>query len=208
MADKNKNIEESTLKEIKYLVDNIPYAIWIKGDDGVYRYVNKYYAQLTNATPDDIIGKNDYKVKNRDEELSELFLAEDREILQNGKPIFNRRIPVNMEFKNLFEVSTMLIEDNKDDKSVCIGGIGRNITINENLYKEIEKSTLTLLNDRKEDQTSELPYILKDTLKANEITIFIFDEECKKMNIFLKTYGDDVITKDYSLDLDNEGIKE
>ena len=208
MADKNKNIEESTLKEIKYLVDNIPYAIWIKGDDGVYRYVNKYYAQLTNATPDDIIGKNDYKVKNRDEELSELFLAEDREILQNRKPIFNRRIPVNMEFKNLFEVSTMLIEDNKDDKSVCIGGIGRNITINENLYKEIEKSTLTLLNDRKEDQTSELPYILKDTLKANEITIFIFDEECKKMNIFLKTYGDDVITKDYSFYLDNEGIKE
>lgn len=131
MADKNKKIEESTLKEIKYLVDNIPYAIWIKGDDGVYRYVNKYYAQLTNAVPEDIIGNNDYKVKNRDEELSELFLGEDREILQNRKSVFNRRIPVNMEFKNFFEVATMLIEDTKNDKSVWIGGIGRNITIRE-----------------------------------------------------------------------------
>ncbi|ETJ29309.1 Sensory box histidine kinase, partial [human gut metagenome] len=67
------------------------------------------------------------------------------------------------------------------------------------LYKEIEKSTLTLLDNKNIDNKSELPYILKNTLKANGITVLILDEEKKKMNIFLKTYDNDVISKNFSI---------
>lgn len=73
----------------------------------------------------------------------------------------------------------MIINSNNPNLKL-IGGIGRDITINETLYKEIEKSTLTLLDNKNIDNKSELPYILKNTLKANGITVLILDEEKKK----------------------------
>ena len=201
MRNNYKYTEDYKLEDLKYLIDNIPYPVWIKGSDGIYKYVNKQYAEITNMVPEDIIGKSDYDI--RDEETSQLFLSEDREILDNEKTVFHRKIPVNMKFKNFFEVSRMILENNNKDIKL-IGGIGRDITLNENLYKEIEESTLTLLDNKNANNTSELPYILKNTLKASGVTVFIFDEENKKMNIFLKTYNDSIIPKDYNVKLHKE----
>lgn len=196
MIDDHSNTNKYIGNELKDLIDNIPYTVWIKGSDGIYKYVNKAYADVTGVKPEDIIGKNDYEI--RDKETSELFLAEDREILSDERTVLNRKTPVNMEYKVFFEVSRMIINSNNPNLKL-IGGIGRDITINETLYKEIEKSTLTLL-----DNKNELPYILKNTLKANGITVLILDEEKKKMNIFLKTYDNDVISKNFSLDITPE----
>ncbi|MGG7187109.1 ATP-binding protein, partial [Clostridium butyricum] len=201
MIDDHSNTNKYIGNELKDLIDNIPYTVWIKGSDGIYKYVNKAYADVTGVKPEDIIGKNDYEI--RDEETSELFLAEDREILSDERTVLNRKTPVNMEYKIFFEVSRMIINSNNPNLKL-IGGIGRDITINETLYKEIEKSTLTLLDNKNIDNKSELPYILKNTLKANGITVLILDEEKKKMNIFLKTYDNDVISKNFSLDITQE----
>ena len=202
MSNDQNYTEDYTLEDLKYLVDNIPYPAWIKGSDGIYKYVNKQYAAITNMVPDDIIGKYDCDI--RDENISKLFLSEDKEILDNEKTVFHRKTPVNMEYKNFFEVSRMILENSSNKKVKLIGGIGRDITLNENLYKEIEESTLTLLDNKKLNNTSELPYILMNTLKASGITVFIFDEENKKMNIFLKTYNDSVISKYYSFYVNKE----
>ncbi|MEO2601445.1 PAS domain-containing sensor histidine kinase [Clostridium butyricum] len=201
MIDDHSNTNKYIRNELKDLIDNIPYTVWIKGSDGIYKYVNKAYADVTGVKPEDIIGKNDYEI--RDKETSELFLAEDREILSDERTVLNRKTPVNMEYKVFFEVSRMIINSNNPNLKL-IGGIGRDITINETLYKEIEKSTLTLLDNKNIDNKSELPYILKNTLKANGITVLILDEEKKKMNIFLKTYDNDVISKNFSLDITQE----
>ncbi|GEQ16210.1 ATP-binding protein [Clostridium butyricum] len=201
MIDDHINTNKYIGNELKDLIDNIPYTVWIKGSDGIYKYVNKAYADVTGVKPEDIIGKNDYEI--RDKETSELFLAEDREILADERTVLNRKTPVNMEYKVFFEVSRMIINSNNPNLKL-IGGIGRDITINETLYKEIEKSTLTLLDNKNIDNKSELPYILKNTLKANGITVLILDEEKKKMNIFLKTYDNDVISKNFSLDITQE----
>lgn len=201
MIDDHSNTNKYIGNELKDLIDNIPYTVWIKGSDGIYKYVNKAYADVTGVKPEDIIGKNDYEI--RDKETSELFLAEDREILSDERTVLNRKTPVNMEYKVFFEVSRMIINSNNSNLKL-IGGIGRDITINETLYKEIEKSTLTLLDNKNIDNKSELPYILKNTLKANGITVLIVDEEKKKMNIFLKTYDNDVISKNFSLDITQE----
>lgn len=201
MIDDHNNTNKYIGNELKDLIDNIPYTVWIKGSDGIYKYVNKAYADVTGVKPEDIIGKNDYEI--RDKETSELFLAEDREILSDERTVLNRKTPVNMEYKVFFEVSRMIINSNNPNLKL-IGGIGRDITINETLYKEIEKSTLTLLDNKNIDNKSELPYILKNTLKANGITVLILDEEKKKMNIFLKTYDNDVISKNFSLDITQE----
>lgn len=201
MIDDHNNTNKYIGNELKDLIDNIPYTVWIKGSDGIYKYVNKAYADVTGVKPEDIIGKNDYEI--RDKETSELFLAEDREILSDERTVLNRKTPVNMEYKVFFEVSRRIINSNNPNLKL-IGGIGRDITINETLYKEIEKSTLTLLDNKNIDNKSELPYILKNTLKANGITVLILDEEKKKMNIFLKTYDNDVISKNFSLDITQE----
>lgn len=202
MKNDQKYTEDCTLEDLKYLVDNIPYPVWIKGSDGIYKYVNKQYAAITNMVPEDIMGKYDYDI--RDEKTSKLFLSEDKEILDNEKTVFHRKTPVNMEFKNFFEVSRIILKNSNNKNVKLIGGIGRDITLNENLYKEIEESTLTLLDNKKVNNTSELPYILRNTLKASGITVFILDEENKKMNIFLKTYNDSIISKDYSFYVDKE----
>ncbi len=78
------------------------------------------------------------------------------------------------------------------------------VNINENLYKEIEKSTLILLNDTQSDKKSELPFILKEVLKANGITIFIYDKIEKNMRIFLKSYSDEIIPNDFKFHLSIE----
>ena len=84
---RNNYKKEYTLEDLKYLIDNIPYALWLKGSDGIYKYVNKYYAELTNMNVEDIIGKSDYDI--RDKKTSELLLTQDREILTNEKTVFN-----------------------------------------------------------------------------------------------------------------------
>lgn len=195
--------KNSILEDLKHLIDNIPFAVWIKGSDGIYRYVNKYYAQIADMTPEDLIGKSDYDIKDR--ETAKRFLEEDNEFFKNGKTVFHRKTPIKKEFKNFFEVSRIMLEE--DDNVQLIGGIGKNTTINEILYKEIEKSTLSLLNDAKQNTNSELPYILKDILKTSGITIFIFDEKNRRLNMFLKTYNDDVIPKDYSIFLSRNDEK-
>lgn len=193
MDDKNREVY--TLEDLKYFIDNIPYAVWIKGSDGIYKYVNEYYAKVTNMNPEDIINKSDYEIRNKD--ISDAFIAEDREILNDGKTVLNRKTPVNMNYKNFFEVSRMIIKDDKDIK--LIGGIGKDITLNENLYKEIERSTLTLLDTENKNSTDELAWILKNILQADGITIFLIDDVDKKMHIFLKTYDDDIIPWDFNL---------
>lgn len=193
MDDKNREVY--TLEDLKYFIDNIPYAVWIKGSDGLYKYVNEYYAKVTNMNPEDIINKSDYEIRNKD--ISDAFIAEDREILNDGKTVLNRKTPVNMNYKNFFEVSRMIIKDDKDIK--LIGGIGKDITLNENLYKEIERSTLTLLDTENKNSTDELAWILKNILQADGITIFLIDDVDKKMHIFLKTYDDDIIPWDFNL---------
>lgn len=197
--------EDYKLEDLKYLIDNIPYAVWIKGSDGIYKYVNKHYAEIANLNPKDIIGKNDYELRN--EYTSKLFLSEDKEILEDGKTVIQKKIPINMEYQKFFEVSNFLLKSNKSDAKL-IGGIGRDMTLHENLFKQIEESTLNLLeNNKKTNNKNELAYILKHSFKACGITIFIYDEENKKMNIFLKTYDDNIIPKDYSFYL-NEIDKE
>ena len=71
MRNNYKYTEDYKLEDLKYLIDNIPYPVWIKGSDGIYKYVNKQYAEITNMVPEDIIGKSDYDI--RDEETSQLF---------------------------------------------------------------------------------------------------------------------------------------
>ncbi|MGN0144350.1 MAG: ATP-binding protein [Clostridium sp.] len=171
---KHKEIEEATLKNLKYLIDNIPYAVWLKDSDGIYKYVNKYYAKLIDMNSEDIIGKNDCEIKDK-------------------------------KSKTFLEISKMTIPNN-DSQETMIGGIGKNIKINEDIYREIEKSTLTLLNDRKENDKSELPFILKDILKADDVTIYIFDEDYKKINIFLKTC-DDLFLEWDNFEISEKGIQ-
>ena len=200
---RNNYKSEYTLEELQYLTDNIPYALWIKDSDGVYKYANKYYAELNHMSVEDIIGKSDYDI--RDKKTSELFLSEDREILNNGKTIFNKKAYVNKNFRNLGKVSKILIKNNSKDKNKkLIGGMGTNITVNETLYQEIEKSLLILLNDKEEENPSQLPYVLRNILKANGISIFVYDEEHNRMNIFLKTYDDNIIPKDFSFNISEQ----
>ncbi len=195
-----KSDNENLLKDLLYLMDNIPYSVWLKDSNGIYTYVNKFYADCINMKPEDIIGKNDYEIN--DYETAQAILAEDRHMLSNKRKVFNQKLAVDSKNNNVFEVSRCIIE-NDSRNTKLIGSIGRNYTINDTLYKEIERSTLRLLDDTKADDKSELPYILKEGLEADGISIFVYDKTMKTMNVFLKTYEDNIMSADFSFKLND-----
>lgn len=204
MGNNYNNARAYKLEDMEQLIDNLPYAVWIKGSDGIYKYVNKYYAKLSNMNPADIIGKNDYEF--RDKKTAELLISEDKSILNSGQSVFNRKTFVNNEFTNIFEIYKSMVNNEESDAKL-IGGIVNNVTLDENIHKEMEKITLRLLDDKKCESKSEIVYSLKNTLNADGVSVFTFDKENKKMNIFLKTYDDNIIPKDFTINLTEEEIK-
>jgi len=197
-----ENINEDIMYALKDLIDNIPYAVWIKGGDGEYRYLNKRAAMNFGMVPSDLLGKKDIEVFDKDK--AEVLLKLDRELLKSGKNIYQRKPHITNMEKRIYEIINMIIEDHNDSNIKLIGGIGKDITLNENLDKEIERSTLNLLDDSTEEIKSELPYILKDIFKCNGITIFILNEQKTKLKVFSKTYDDSIMPKDFSIEVTDE----
>lgn len=199
MGLNKKKTSDTILQALKYLIDNIPYAVWIKGSDGIYRYSNERASANMDLLPEEVVGRNDYEITTK--EIAETLLAEDKKLLNKENKSQKRKIRFTTMDRNIYEITGMVIQGHKDNGVQLIGGIGYDVTLTDNLYKEIEKGTLNLLDDSKEKVKSELPYILQDMLEADGITIFILNEQKTRLQVFSKTYDDSVMPKDYSIQL-------
>ena len=66
------------------LLDNFPFAAWMKDEDGRYLAVNRQLAAyLDLASPDDLVGKTNFDIL--PPELSERIAEEDRKVLVSGR---------------------------------------------------------------------------------------------------------------------------
>lgn len=90
-TDKNKTEKESTFRDLdqsggylvpKAILDALPSMIWIKDADGVFKFVNKVFADACGKDYQEIVGKNDFDVWTR--ALAANYVADDLEVLQSG----------------------------------------------------------------------------------------------------------------------------
>jgi len=78
-------IEFLRASENKYrvLLENLPQKIFHKDKNSVYVSCNNNYARDLKIQPDEIIGKTDYDLHNK--ELAEKYRADDKRIMESGK---------------------------------------------------------------------------------------------------------------------------
>jgi diguanylate cyclase (GGDEF)-like protein/PAS domain S-box-containing protein len=68
------------------LLDNFPFLVWLKNADSRFLAVNQPYAAACGlASPSHVVGKSDFDLWPSD--LAETYRAEDRAVLESGRPI-------------------------------------------------------------------------------------------------------------------------
>ena len=55
----NEKQRDYTIEDLEELLDNIPFEVWIKDENGKYKYINKVCADRIVKKKEDIIGKTD-----------------------------------------------------------------------------------------------------------------------------------------------------
>jgi two-component system sensor histidine kinase/response regulator len=106
------------------LLDNFPFIVWLKDDEGRFRAVNKRFAEACGmASSDQLTGKTDFDVWPREEALA--YRADDRALLDSGAPMNNEEIIVIDGQRVWFETykSPVIV----DGHAVGTVGFSRNI---------------------------------------------------------------------------------
>jgi PAS domain S-box-containing protein len=107
------------------LLDNIPYLVWFKDNEGKYILVNQSFADLYHLAPDDLIGKTDFDLHPGGKALE--LQSSDDEVRKSRKRHFIEHaesIPTGVA---RFETYKTPVIDKKG-KIIGIAGISREIT--------------------------------------------------------------------------------
>lgn len=117
--------EKNTLRS---LIDSIPDAIYVRGVEGKYMAVNQAMADFLNCEkPEDVVGKSPQEFF--PDQKSEIYLAEDREVMESRKPMLNveRRIKTaGGQLRTVLISKVPVIDD--AGKVIGIVGMNRDVT--------------------------------------------------------------------------------
>jgi len=140
---KRKLAEETLDNErllLRTLIDNMPDVIYSKDLECRKTLANIADVRNMGATAElEVLGKTDFEVFPK--EIADNFYADDKLVLQNGKPVLNREeyiIDNNGEKRWLLTSKLPLF--NKDNQIVGLVGIGRDITIRRKAEQALRES--------------------------------------------------------------------
>ncbi|MBW6409464.1 PAS domain-containing sensor histidine kinase [Clostridium weizhouense] len=197
-----------SLEDLEMLLDNIPYKVWIKGEDGKFKYVNKAFENILSVNKEDIINMKSSECFSK--EINDYLEKRDMEILNSKTGIL---IEENIIFKGenrCFETYfSKLCKKNKNS----IMGISREVTLDKNMMYEIGKNTSNLLNcnyNKKEDDfehdkgLNKIINDLKKRLECDGISVFLKDKNLNKLTLTLKCGTAMIIEDKYTLYIDEK----
>lgn len=128
---------------ISSLLDNIPDIIFFKDKEGIYLGCNPHFAEFVGKRREDIIGKSDYDLFNK--ETADFFRYHDREILKLLK------VRQNDEWITYPDGRRILIDTLKapyyDQNGGLIGILGISRDITERYHAEQEISKFKIMSD-------------------------------------------------------------
>jgi PAS domain S-box-containing protein len=111
---------------LERLLESVPDLIFMKDAKGIYVTCNKMFAHYAGREPDEIIGAADCAFL--PEERCQLYLAQDRQVMQEGKPLtYRERVQRPDGSECLLETVKSPVYSSAGE---CIGliGVGRDIT--------------------------------------------------------------------------------
>lgn len=196
-----------TLKDLEDLLDSIPYEVWIKDEDGKYRYINKAFAQRLNIIKQDIIGKTDYDFGIK--ATADMFTESDRYVLNKKIGVLTENnIKINNEEKCFETYKSPLYSEG--EKSKWIMAIAKDITLDRKIEYEINKSSTDILyscknkTDNNFKYNKNLVHITNEIckrLKADGISLFLYNKKEEKLNLYSKSGEINVLNESYDLDI-------
>jgi two-component system, cell cycle sensor histidine kinase and response regulator CckA len=130
---------------LRTLVQTIPDLIWLKDKDGGYLLCNSIFERLFDTREEDIIGKTDYSLFDR--EHADLFIENDRRALATGKPTTNEEWVTFTDDGHRLLLETIRTPMH-DETGMFLGvlGIGRDITERKRTEEEL-RTTLQMADD-------------------------------------------------------------
>lgn len=175
MADK-----EYTIEDLEELLDSIPCAVWIKDENGRYKYVNKQFSNETGYSKEDIISKFD-------KEISADYMCEesDRYVRRTKKSLEVEISHTDNDNKIYFKVMKTLLNKSKN----LLGGFAREVSDKRKINIAALESIMTITEDNGEEKYTEsdnkILHDLKDTMKCDDIALYLFDENSEDMNLYI-----------------------
>lgn len=133
-------------QHLRSLLDNIPDPVWFKNLEGVYISCNKAFAKMLGQSEDNIIGKTEDQLVERD--LADFFRHNDQQALKSSElHRYEQSIKVSEQEEYLLDTLKVAVRDEQGN-AVGILGIGRDISA----QKEAEKQ-LSLAKEAAEEAT-------------------------------------------------------
>lgn len=128
---------------VELILDNLPFATWLKDEKGNYLAVNKMGADAAGIAKEEMIGKSDFDIYPREE--AEIYTASDKAtILEKGQEFFESI--VNGKWKEEYKKAVR----DKSGKIIGTTGYSRDITKRkkiEEALKESERSKAVLISN-------------------------------------------------------------
>lgn len=130
---KNKVEKGYTIEDLEELLDSVPYEVWIKGKDGVYKYINSISAEKMGFNKEEVIGKTDYEL--RPYEMAKSCDESDKVVLNSGMNSLHEEKRMIGEKEVWYKIyKTML--NNKGNNAGLLGGAAKDMTDEIGLKKD------------------------------------------------------------------------
>lgn len=194
LEEVNEKLSTESTK-LKTLMNAIPDIFWLKDTNGVFLSCNKRFEELCATKEEEIIGKTDYDLVDKD--TTDFFRKHDTNAINSVNPISNFKL---LTFKNdghneYTKTTKTKVIDN-DGHILGVLGIGRDFTLEqENKEKlEFQKKELQTIFDTTKDGIAiiDLQTNFKKVNKAYCDITGLSEEELLKTSCLALTIPEDV----------------
>lgn len=187
-----ESIEERDI--IDKISDNIPFIIWVKDLNGVYRYVNREFTNLRGLPKSEVIGKC-YREIWKQYEIAK-FEDLDKCVRNNKKVYFNEEAFVSENSVRHFNTYRIPLLNETGDVEYILG-VSEEVTLSRNLniqvknsYERFAKLQEVMCNSDTDDITMLLENIKEDLisyLHSDGVSIWLYDQENQIIKPYLKS---------------------
>lgn len=197
---------EYTIEDLELLLDNIPYAVWLKDENGRYKYVNSVCLERFGLGRRYVIGKTDKEIM--DNNFAYNCHKSDEYVKNTGRGIsFEEHSVFNGE-EVYYDVYKKAIV-RKDSKDKLIGGISKEISVSRNIQNAAIQNLIMISGTERDEDNKKYDGIIineiKGKIKADDIAVYLYDESCKKMKLYIHQGFNNSVFPDYEI---NNRIKE
>ncbi|MEF8974496.1 MAG: PAS domain-containing protein [Haloarcula sp.] len=128
-------------RRLEAILENTTTPMFMKDDEGRYIFVNHGYREMAGLTDGEIVGRTDHELF--PEEMADTVWANDRAVLQTGRPIeVEERIVIDGEKRQYLSTKVPIYdtgERSDPDSPVAVFGVASNITDIRNQEQELQR---------------------------------------------------------------------